>query len=199
MDLLAEARRPSPPRSAKKTRGGRRASLVLPPTHQAKASALCRGRIYPTTLETGKDLQDGREITRASTAWQEVWIRRGSQGELRVQAVRCRVWVREAKETQARCWQLIATREIGAPDTTKYSFTNAVEKTSSQRLAYGAAAALLGRASLPGSQERGRHGRIPGAKLASLVSPRGPCPDGLAVHTEREAAAERSSPPLECL
>ncbi len=31
---------------------------------------------------------------------------------------------------------MIVTREIGAPDTTKYSFTNAAEKTSLQRLAY---------------------------------------------------------------
>ncbi len=71
-----------------------------------------------------------------AAAWQEVWVRRGTQGELHVQALRCRVWVREATETQARCWQLIVTREIGAPDTTKYSFSNAVEQTSLQRLAY---------------------------------------------------------------
>ena len=94
-------------------------------------------RTTPEISRCAEDVRVDEWVARQpATAWQEVWIRRGSQGELRVQAVRCRVWVREAKETQARCWQLIATREIGAPDTTKYSFTNAVEKTSSQRLAY---------------------------------------------------------------
>jgi SRSO17 transposase len=71
-----------------------------------------------------------------ASAWQEVWIRRSTQGQLRVQALRCRVWVREGKQTEARCWQLIVTREIGAPETTKYSLSNADEKLSLQRLAF---------------------------------------------------------------
>ena len=69
-------------------------------------------------------------------AWQEVWIRRSSQGELRVQALRRRIWIREGKQTQARCWQLVVTREIGAPETIKYSLSNAAESFSLQRLAY---------------------------------------------------------------
>jgi SRSO17 transposase len=71
-----------------------------------------------------------------ATAWQEVWIRRSTQGDLRVQALRRRVWVREGKQAQARCWQLIVTREIGAPETTKYSLSNAGDKSSVQRLAF---------------------------------------------------------------
>ena len=71
-----------------------------------------------------------------ATAWQEVWVRHSSQGELRVQALRRRVWVREAKATQARCWQLVVTREIGAPETVKYSLTNAAEKISLSRIVY---------------------------------------------------------------
>ena len=71
-----------------------------------------------------------------ATAWQEVWIRRSTQGDLRVQALRRRVWVRESKQAQARCWQLIVTREIGAPETTKYSLSNAGDKPSVQRLAF---------------------------------------------------------------
>ncbi len=69
-------------------------------------------------------------------AWQEVWIRHSSQGELRVQALRRRVWLLEGKETQARCWQLVVTREIGAPETIKYSLSNAAETVPLQRLAY---------------------------------------------------------------
>ena len=94
-------------------------------------------RATPETSPGIEDLRVDEWVGRQpAAAWQEVWVRRGSQGELRVQALRRRVWVREAKETQARCWQLIVTREIEAPDTTKYSFRNAVEKTSLQRLAY---------------------------------------------------------------
>ena len=69
-------------------------------------------------------------------AWQEVWIRHSSQGELRVQALRRRVWLLEGKDSQARCWYLVVTREIGAPATIKYSLSNAPEQTSLQRLAY---------------------------------------------------------------
>jgi SRSO17 transposase len=69
-------------------------------------------------------------------AWQEVWLRKSSQGELRVQALRRRIWILEGKETQARCWQLVVTREIGAPETIKYSLSNAAETFSLQRLAY---------------------------------------------------------------
>lgn len=94
-------------------------------------------RATPETSPGIEDLRVDEWVGRQpAAAWKEVWVRRGSQGELRVQALRRRVWVREAKETQARCWQLIVTREIEAPDTTKYSFSNAVEKTSLQRLAY---------------------------------------------------------------
>jgi SRSO17 transposase len=94
-------------------------------------------RAKPESSSRVDDLRvDEWAARQPAVAWQEVWVRRGTQGELRVQALRCLVWVREAKETQARCWQLIVTREIGAPDTTKYSFTNAAEKTSLQRLAY---------------------------------------------------------------
>lgn len=69
-------------------------------------------------------------------AWQEVWIRHSSQGELKVQALRRRVWILEGKQTQARCWQLVITRESGAPDTIKYSLSNASPTFSLQRLAY---------------------------------------------------------------
>jgi len=69
-------------------------------------------------------------------AWQEIWVRHSSQGELRVQALRCRVWLLEAKDSKARCWQLIVTREVGDPEAIKYSLSNATETLSLLRLAY---------------------------------------------------------------
>ena len=44
--------------------------------------------------------------------------------------------MREGTQAQARCWQLIVTREIGTPETTKYSLSNAGDKPTVQRLAF---------------------------------------------------------------
>jgi hypothetical protein len=48
--------------------GGAGGLLLSCPTSRQKRPAHCRGRIYPTTLEIGKDLRDGHETKRASTA-----------------------------------------------------------------------------------------------------------------------------------
>lgn len=69
-------------------------------------------------------------------AWQEVWVRHSSQGELRVEALRRPVWLLEGGDTQARCWQLVATREKGDPEAIKYSLSNAPLSLSLSRLAY---------------------------------------------------------------
>lgn len=70
-----------------------------------------------------------------ATSWQKLWVRHATRGELRIEALHRRVWVRE-NQTSARCWHLIATREVGDAKTTKYSFSNAPVDTSLQRLVY---------------------------------------------------------------
>jgi SRSO17 transposase len=69
-------------------------------------------------------------------SWQRTWVRHSSQGELHVEALAQQVWLLERKQEKARCWRLIVTREVGRPETTKFSLTNAPEKTSVARLAY---------------------------------------------------------------
>lgn len=69
-------------------------------------------------------------------AWEEVWVRHSSQGELRVQALRCSVWLLEGKDVQPRHWQLVVTREKAKPEAVKYSLSNVPASTSLQRLAY---------------------------------------------------------------
>ena len=69
-------------------------------------------------------------------AWQEVWVRHSSQGELRVEALRRPVWLLEGGDTQPRAWQLVVTREKGNPEEIKYSLSNAALSTSLSRLAY---------------------------------------------------------------
>lgn len=71
-----------------------------------------------------------------SEAWDEVWVRHTSQGELHVEALRRTVWLLEGGETQARCWQLVVTREKDDPEAIKYSLSNAPASTSLSRLAY---------------------------------------------------------------
>lgn len=69
-------------------------------------------------------------------AWHKVFVRHASQGDLQLEALRCRVWLLEGKDSEAYCWQLIITREVGNPETIKYSLTNASESLPVQRLCY---------------------------------------------------------------
>jgi SRSO17 transposase len=66
--------------------------------------------------------------------WQTVTVRQGTKGELRVQAVRGRVWLWDGNEAQARCWHVLAIRELGSPETIKYVLSNAPAETSLERL-----------------------------------------------------------------
>jgi SRSO17 transposase len=68
--------------------------------------------------------------------WKTVWVRHTTRSDLRVEALHRRIWVREGKDPSPRCWHLIASREVGKPETTKYSFSNAPEDTSLQRLVH---------------------------------------------------------------
>ena len=85
-------------------------------------------------------VQDIRVDTWASeqleSAWQEIWVRHSTQGNLKVEALRCRVWLQEGRQTSARCWHLVISRELGAPETVKYSLSNAAEPISLQKLVY---------------------------------------------------------------
>ena len=71
-----------------------------------------------------------------STAWEAVFVRHSSRGELRLEALRCCVWLLEGKDCTARKWQLLVTREVGDPKAVKYSLSNAAFTTSLQRLVY---------------------------------------------------------------
>ena len=71
-----------------------------------------------------------------STAWEPVWVRHSSRGELRLEVLRCCVWLLEGKDCTARSWQLLVTREVGDAKAVKYSLSNAPSRTSLQRLVY---------------------------------------------------------------
>jgi hypothetical protein len=51
-----------------------------------------------------------------------------------VEALHARVWLWDGKEQKAPCWHLVATRELGSPETIKYALSNAPAETSLSRL-----------------------------------------------------------------
>ncbi len=68
-------------------------------------------------------------------AWQCLTLRDSSKGKLRVQILHQRVWLWDGKEAQAHQWHLIIRREIDAPETLKYTLSNAPAPTPTHRLA----------------------------------------------------------------
>lgn len=66
--------------------------------------------------------------------WRTVTVRPGTTGRLQVAALQARVWLWNGSESKARLWHLVATRELGSPETIKYTLSNAPEETSLERL-----------------------------------------------------------------
>lgn len=71
-----------------------------------------------------------------SASWEPVWVRHGSRGELRLEALRCCVWLFEEKDCVARKWQLLVTREVDDPKAVKYCLSNIASSVSLRRLVY---------------------------------------------------------------
>ncbi len=90
----------------------------------------------PTCLQAQNDSQRVDEWLKAqpSESWQKVTVRPGSKGELRVEALKACVWLWDGREPRARCWHLVATREVKSPETIKYFLSNVAAETSLERL-----------------------------------------------------------------
>lgn len=92
----------------------------------------------PTQLKTG--IQHTTVAHWASSqsddAWQEIVLRNGTKGPIKVHVLHKRVWLWNRKEKQAHCWHLIVRREDGSKNKLKYSISNASEKISIERLAF---------------------------------------------------------------
>ena len=69
-------------------------------------------------------------------AWQEVVVRDGSKGPLKIRVLHDRVWLWDRNEKQAHHWHLIVRRENGSKNKLKYSLCNAPEQISVERLAF---------------------------------------------------------------
>jgi SRSO17 transposase len=66
--------------------------------------------------------------------WQRVEVRPGTKGQVRVEALTGRVWLWDGSEATARCWHVVAIRELDSPETIKYVLSNASAETSLERL-----------------------------------------------------------------
>jgi len=90
----------------------------------------------PTTLQARLESQrvDTWAQSQPAQSWQQVVVRAGTKGELRVEALGARVWLWDGKESQARLWHLVVTRELSSPATMKYALSNAAADTSLERL-----------------------------------------------------------------
>lgn len=90
----------------------------------------------PTRLEAQSASQRVDEWVKAqpSESWQRIMVRPGSKGELQVEALHARVWLWDGREQLARCSHMVATREVGSPETIKYFLSNAAAEISLERL-----------------------------------------------------------------
>jgi SRSO17 transposase len=88
----------------------------------------------------GREAQRARERvdawvkTQPPEHWRQIVVRRGTKGELRVEALQARVWLWNGREPKAHCWHVVATREVGSPEKIKYALSNAPEATTLERL-----------------------------------------------------------------
>ncbi len=67
--------------------------------------------------------------------WCHYTLRNSTKGELRVQILHRRVWLWDKEESKARHWHLIVRKEPDAPETLKYTLSNASEEISVHQLA----------------------------------------------------------------
>ena len=58
-----------------------------------------------------------------------------TKGELTIDVLHQRVWLRDGAEPAALCWHLLVRRELGARADLKYSLSNAAAETPVLRLA----------------------------------------------------------------
>jgi SRSO17 transposase len=90
----------------------------------------------PTQLQAQSAGQRVDEWVKAqpAEAWQKIAVRPGTRGELRVEALQARVWLWDGSEPRARCWHVVASRELDSPETIKYVLSNAPAETSLEQL-----------------------------------------------------------------
>jgi len=96
-----------------------------------------RGRPF-TKYRTDQKSIEVRDIVNSLPAqrWKTLTLRKTTRGVLRVRACRLRVYVWNGESEKSQCWNLIATKTLGANPDTKISLANAPKHTTLKRLAW---------------------------------------------------------------
>ena len=88
----------------------------------------------PTIDSSAKRMRaDAWVATQTADGWQQLEMRRGTKGPMKVEALHARVWLHQRGDDRAYQWHLIVTRQ---PNRLKYSVSNAAPDTPIERLAY---------------------------------------------------------------
>ncbi|MCP4289412.1 MAG: transposase, partial [Gammaproteobacteria bacterium] len=69
------------------------------------------------------------------SCWQRIVLRDSTKGVLRIEVLHRRIWAWDGKEAKARCWHLVASREIGAGKKIKYGLSNLPATMSVRQIA----------------------------------------------------------------
>lgn len=69
-------------------------------------------------------------------AWQKVFIRNSTKGDIIAKVLHQRVWLWDGKEQRVHLWHLIVSRRVNSKNELKYSISNASPDTSVARLAF---------------------------------------------------------------
>ena len=96
-----------------------------------------RGR-KPTRLKTdvpGITVADWAKM-QPDDAWQKIFTRNSTKGQLIAKVLHQRVWLWDNKEQQAHLWHLIVSRGNNSTNELKYSVSNAAPDTTVVRLAF---------------------------------------------------------------
>lgn len=96
-----------------------------------------KGRVPTKPMAQTSPLRvDAWTARQPATSWERMAFRESSKGRLEADFLVQKVWIWNKRETCGRQWTLLVRREIGSPDTVKYSLTNAAAETSLERLAF---------------------------------------------------------------
>jgi len=68
-------------------------------------------------------------------SWQRIVLRDSTKGVLRIDVLHQYIWVWDGKEEEARCWHLVASREVGAGKKIKYGLSNLPASMSVRQIA----------------------------------------------------------------
>lgn len=101
----------------------------LPEKRSSRGAKPTRLEAQTTSLRVDEWLKEQPEAL-----WQRVAVRCGTKGRLQVEALHARVWLWNGEETKARYWHVVATRELGSPETIKYTLSNAPAEAAVERL-----------------------------------------------------------------